>query len=55
VATRVLNYWSEVILDMRQTGQTGIMKVLREKHPKIKGTGYIYVKIESAGITDYRR
>ena len=55
VATRVLNYWSEVVLDMKQTGQTRVIKVLREKHPKIKGTGFIYIKIESAGITDYRR
>jgi DNA repair protein RadB len=54
VATRVLNYWSEVVLDMKQTGQTGVIKVLREKHPKIKGTGSIYIKIESTGITDYR-
>lgn len=55
VATRVLNYWSDVVLDMRQSGQTRTIKVLREKHPKIKGTGYIYVKIESEGITDCRQ
>jgi DNA repair protein RadB len=55
VATRVLNYWSDVVLDMRQSGQTRVIKVLREKHPKIKGTGHIYVKIENAGITDYRQ
>lgn len=55
VATRVLNYWSEVVLDMKQTGQTRVIKVLREKHPSIKGTGNVYIKIESSGITDYRR
>jgi len=55
VATRVLNYWSDIILDMKQTGQTRVIKVLREKYPKIKGTGFIYVKIESTGINDYRR
>jgi DNA repair protein RadB len=55
VATRVLNYWSEIILDMKQTSQTRVIKVLREKHPKIKGTGFIYIKIESTGISDYRR
>ncbi|MFB0545163.1 MAG: hypothetical protein ACETVN_05585, partial [Asgard group archaeon] len=54
VATRVLNYWSEVVLDMKQTGQTRVIKVLREKHPSIKGTGFCYVKIESTGINDYR-
>jgi DNA repair protein RadB len=55
VATRVLNYWSDVILDMKQTGQTRVIKVLREKHPSIRGTGFIYIKIESTGITDHRR
>jgi DNA repair protein RadB len=55
VATRVLNYWSDIILDMKRTGQTRVIKVLREKHPKIKGAGFIYIKIESTGITDYRR
>jgi DNA repair protein RadB len=55
VANRVLNYWSEVVLDMKQTGQTRVIKVLREKHPSIKGTGFCYVKIESTGINDYRR
>jgi DNA repair protein RadB len=54
VATRVLNYWSDIILDMKQTGQTRVIKILREKHPTIKGTGSIYVNIESSGITDYR-
>ena len=55
VATRVLNYWSDVVLNMKQTGQTRVIKVLREKHPKIKGTGFCYAKIESTGISDYRR
>lgn len=55
VATRVLNYWSEVILDMRQTSQTRVIKVLREKYPEIKRADSIYVKIEREGITDYMR
>jgi DNA repair protein RadB len=53
VATRVLNYWSEVVLNLKQTGQTRVIKVLREKHPTIKGTGFCYVKIENTGISDY--
>lgn len=55
VARRVLNYWSDVTLNMEQSGQTRVIKILREKHPKIKGIGYIYIKIESEGITDYRQ
>jgi len=54
VATRVLNYWSDIILDMKQTGKTRVIKVFREKHPKIKGTGFVYIKIESKGICNYR-
>jgi DNA repair and recombination protein RadB len=55
VATRVLNYWSDVILDLQQTGQTRVIKVLREKHPKIAGKRFCYVKIERKGISDYGR
>lgn len=55
VATRVLNYWSEVVINMKKTGQTRVMKLLREKHPSITGTGTVYINIESSGITDYRR
>jgi DNA repair protein RadB len=55
VATRVLNYWSDVVLNLKRTGQTGVIKVLREKHPTIKGTGFCYVKIEKSGISDYGR
>jgi DNA repair protein RadB len=55
VATRVLNYWSDIILDMKQTGQTRVINVLREKHPSIKRTGFCHVRIESTGINDYRR
>lgn len=55
VATRVLNYWSDIILDLQQTGQIRVIKVIREKHPKIAGKGFCYVKIERTGISDYGR
>ncbi len=55
MATRVLNYWSDIILNMKQTGQIRVIKILREKHPKIKGKGAIHIKIENSGISDYRR
>ena len=55
IARRVLNYWSEVILNLEQSGQTRVIKISREKHPKIKGKGHIYVKIENEGITDYKQ
>jgi RecA/RadA recombinase len=55
VATRVLNYWSDVVLDLQQTGHTRVIKVFREKHPKIAGMGSCYIKIERTGISDYGR
>jgi len=55
VATRVQNYWSDIVINMKQTGQTRVIQVLREKHPKIKGKGAIHVIIDNTGITEYRR
>ena len=55
IARRVLNYWSDVILNLEQSGQTRVIKISREKHPKIKGKGNIYIKIESEGITEFKQ
>jgi len=55
VATRVLKFWSDVVLNLKQTGQTGVIKVLLEKHPERKRSASCYVKIERTGIRDYRR
>jgi DNA repair protein RadB len=52
VARRVLDYWSDVILNFKQTGKKRVIKVVREKHPTIKGAGFCYVKIERTGISD---
>ena len=54
VATRVLNYWSDIILNMQLTSQTRVIKVLRESHPRINGTGTIHVKVDKVGIIDYK-
>jgi len=55
VATRVLKFWSDVVLNLKQTGQTRIIKVLLEKHPERKRSASCYVRIERTGIRDYRR
>jgi len=52
VAMRVVNYWSEIVLDMKLTGQTRVIKVLRKKHPTIKGQGVAHLKIDNTGITN---
>jgi len=55
VATRVLKFWSDVVLNLKHTGQTRVIEVLLEKHPKRKRPASCYVKIERTGICDYRR
>jgi len=55
VATRVLKFWSDVVLNLKHTGQTRVIKVLLEKHPRRKHPTSCYVKIERTGICDYRR
>ena len=54
VATRVLKFWSDVVLNLQLTGQTRVIKVLLEKHPERKRSASCYVKIERTGIHDYR-
>jgi len=54
VATRVLKFWSDVVLDLKQTSQTRLIKVLLEKHPERKRSASCHVKIERTGIRDYR-
>jgi RecA/RadA recombinase len=55
VATRVLKFWSDVVLNLKQTGQTRVIKVLLEKHPERLRSASCYVKIEKTGICDYKR
>ena len=55
VATRVLKFWSDIVLNLKHTGQTRVIKVLLEKHPKRKRPTSCYVKIERTGICDYKR
>ena len=55
VATRVLKLWSDIVLNLKHTGQTRVIKALLEKHPKRKRPTSCYVKIERTGICDYKR
>ena len=54
VATRVLKFWSDVVLNLQLTGQARVIKILLEKHPERKRSASCYVKIERTGIHDYR-
>lgn len=55
VATRVLKFWSEVVLDFRHTSQTRIMRVTLEKNPKYKKVATCHLAIKGTGISDYDR
>jgi len=54
VATRVLKFWSDVVLNLKHTGQTRVIKALLEKHPERKPSMSCYVKIEKTGLRGYR-
>lgn len=55
VATRVLKFWSDIVLNLKHTGQPRVIKALLEKRPKRKRPASCYLSIESSGIRDYVR
>jgi DNA repair protein RadB len=55
VATRVLKFWSDIVLFLKRTGQTGVIKAVFEKHPKRKRPVSCYLSIKRTGIRDYNR
>jgi len=55
VATRVLKFWADVVLNLKHTGQSRIMKAVLEKHPERKRLISCYFIIGETGIRDHRR
>ena len=55
VAMRVLKFWADIVLNLKHTGQTRVIKALLEKNTERKRSASCYVKIERTGISDYRR
>ena len=55
VATRVLKFWADIVLDLKHTGQSRIMKAVLEKHPERKRPISCYFIIGETGIRDHRR
>lgn len=53
VATRVLKFWSDVVINLKNTGQTRVIKAVLEKCPGRKRPASCYLKIEETGIHDY--
>ena len=54
VATRVLKFWSDVVLNLKHSGQTRVVRAVLEKHPERKRLGSCYFRIEKTGISDYK-
>ncbi|UCC33272.1 MAG: AAA family ATPase [Candidatus Bathyarchaeota archaeon] len=52
VATRVLKFWSKVVLSLKPTGQTHIIRANLEKHPTRKKHVSCYLTINRTGIRD---
>jgi len=54
VATRVLKFWSDVVIRLKPTGRTSVVSAILEKHPKHKRLTSCYLMIEETGIHDSR-
>jgi len=55
VATRVLKFWSDVVINLKNTGQTRVIKAVLEKCLGRKRPASFYLKIEETGIHEYGR
>lgn len=55
VATRILRFWADVVLNLKHTNRPRIMKAVLEKHRERKRPISCYFKIVEAGIRDYGR
>jgi len=53
VATRALKFWSDVVIKLKNTGQTRVVKAVLEKCPGRKRPASCYLKIEETGIHEY--
>jgi len=53
VATRVLKFWSDIILRFKRTEQMQVIKVFLEKHPKRKHPPSRFLMIDKTGIRDF--
>lgn len=55
VATRVLKFWADAVLNLKHTGQSRLMKAVLEKHAERKRPISCYFTIGDTGIRDYGR
>ena len=53
VARRVLKFWSNVVIDLKLTSQSGTIKAVLEKHPQRLRPQSCLLRIVEEGIKDY--
>jgi len=55
VATRVLKFWSDIVLRFKRTGQMRMVRVVLEKHPKFRQPPSRFLVIDRTGVRDFSR
>jgi len=55
VATRVLKFWADIVINLKPTGQRSALSAVLEKHPERKQSVSCYLAIEESGVCDYNR
>ena len=55
VATRVLEFWSDIVIRLKPTGRSNIFSAILEKHPEHRRLTSCYFVIEKTGIHDCHR
>lgn len=53
VATRVLKFWSDVVVKLKPTAQRHVIKAILEKAPNTKRIESCFIQIGEAGIQEY--
>jgi len=55
VATRVLRFWADVVLNLKPTGRRNTMMAVLEKHPLRRQPVSCYLIMAESGVCDYNR
>ena len=51
VATRVLKFWADTVINLKPTARPHVIKAVLEKHPEQKKLKTCFLKITPRGIT----
>lgn len=54
VATRVVKFWSDIVIKLKSTAQANVIKAMLEKHPRHSYPLNCYLMLDKTGIHDYK-